>query len=134
MQALAGVSQTMKALQLLLTTLTFAALTACGNQTVPSAVSPMNLRARSAQPTQMAAQASQRVVFHVVPDSRLGIWHVKQQNNANPVSTFRTKEQAIEAGRAIAKSHALSQLVVHKANGQIETEYTYGQDPANSNG
>lgn len=124
----------MKALQILLTTVTFAALTACGNQAVPTnAMMPMAMRAQNSQSAQMSAP-SKRVVFHVVPDSRQGVWHVKAQTATAPISSFRTKEQAIDAGRTIAKSHPLSQLIVHKANGQIETEYTYGKDPANSVG
>lgn len=77
---------------------------------------------------------SARVVVRVVPDSAAGVWHVKVQGNAQPASSHRTKEQAIVAGRTLAKQAPLGQLVIYKANGQIETEYTYGNDPANSHG
>lgn len=115
-----------KSLTLLFTSaLMISSLTACqaGSTRMPLAVSPL-----------MQAQASTRVVYHVVPEGRANVWHVKLQRNPQPVSTHRTKEEAIVAGRAIAKSNPLGQLIVHKANGQIETEYTYGNDPAHSAG
>ncbi|MGV3524396.1 MAG: DUF2188 domain-containing protein [Candidatus Sericytochromatia bacterium] len=74
---------------------------------------------------------SARVVYHVLPNGGNG-WQVKEQRASAPVSTHRTKEEAVAAGRAAAQRHALSQLVIHKANGQIETEYTYGKDPASA--
>jgi hypothetical protein len=84
--------------------------------------------------TQVQAQASARQVYHVVPDSKAGLWHVKLQRNPEPVASFRTKEQAVSAGRAIARAAGLGQLIIHKQNGQIETEHTYGNDPASSAG
>lgn len=84
--------------------------------------------------TQLRAQASTRVIYHVVPDSKAGVWHIKLQRNPVPVATFETKAEAVAAGRVLGRSHELGQLIVHKANGQIETEYTYGKDPVDSVG
>ncbi len=84
--------------------------------------------------TQLRAQAAARQIYHVTFDSKMAQWHVKHQRNPQPVASFRTKEQAVSAGREIARAAGLAQLIVHKQNGQIETEYTYGNDPANSLG
>lgn len=66
-----------------------------------------------------------RKVYRVVPAS--GDWQVKHQGAV--LSTHRTKDVAVEAGRRVAKANQPSQLVVHKSDGTIETEYTYGDDP-----
>ena len=34
-----------------------------------------------------------------------------------------------DAGAEVAKANALSQLVIHRADGTIEDERTYGEDP-----
>jgi hypothetical protein len=45
-----------------------------------------------------------------------------------------TKEKAIDYGRDLAKQGELGQLVVHKADGTIEQEFTYGEDPRSTAG
>jgi Uncharacterized protein conserved in bacteria (DUF2188) len=45
------------------------------------------------------------------------------------LSTHVTKDAAVEAGQKVAKANQPSQLVVHKMDGTIEYEYTYGDDP-----
>ena len=66
-----------------------------------------------------------RKVFHVVPNGTN--WQVKY--NGEVKSSHVTKLAAIESGRKWAFANQPSQLVIHLANGQIETEYTYGNDP-----
>lgn len=66
-----------------------------------------------------------RKVFHVVPNGTN--WQVK--HNGGVLTSHYTKEAAVEKGRAYAKANEPSQLVVHKADGTIEYEYTYGDDP-----
>jgi hypothetical protein len=66
-----------------------------------------------------------RKVYHVVPAS--GAWQVKHQGAI--LSNHATKDAAVEAGRKVAKANQPSQLVIHKTDGTIETEYTYGEDP-----
>ncbi len=66
-----------------------------------------------------------RAVYRVVPNGTQ--WQVKKDGVV--LSTHNTKAAAIEAGRTFAKSNQPSQLVVHRADGTIETEYTYGDDP-----
>lgn len=115
----------MKALTLIFSTLMIASVSACS---APRSVMPVMPNAM------LQAQASTRVIYHVVPDSKAGVWHVKQQGNAVPVATFKTKAETVAAGREIARAHTKSQLIVHLANGRIETEYTYGEDPRSSKG
>lgn len=66
-----------------------------------------------------------RKVFHVVPNGSM--WSVKY--NGAIQSSHYTKAAAIESGRRLAIANQPSQLVVHKSDGTIETEYTYGDDP-----
>ncbi|SCL35452.1 hypothetical protein GA0070616_5231 [Micromonospora nigra] len=63
--------------------------------------------------------------YHVVPNG--GGWKVEQGSNV--VGTYDTKQRAVDAGREAAHAHEPSQLVVHTADGRIETEYTYQNDP-----
>ncbi|MBL8121997.1 DUF2188 domain-containing protein [Candidatus Saccharibacteria bacterium] len=66
-----------------------------------------------------------RKVYHVVPNGTN--WQVK--HNGQVLSNHILKSAAIEAGRQVAIANQPSQLVIHKADGTIETEYTYGNDP-----
>lgn len=66
-----------------------------------------------------------RKVFHVVPYGTN--WQVK--HNGQVLSNHSLKSNAIDAGQRVAKANQPSQLVVHRANGTIEFEYTYGNDP-----
>lgn len=66
-----------------------------------------------------------RMVFHVVPNG--SNWQVKHAGKV--LTNHFLKSAAIEKGRDYALANKPSQLVIHLANGQIETEYTYGDDP-----
>ncbi len=66
-----------------------------------------------------------RKVFHVVPNGTS--WQVK--HNGKVLSNHTLKSNAIESGQSVAKANEPSQLVVHRADGTIEFEYTYGNDP-----
>lgn len=66
-----------------------------------------------------------RKVFHVVPYGTN--WQLK--HNGKVLSDHTLKSAAIEAGRRYAIANQPSQLVIHKADGTIETEHTYGSDP-----
>ncbi|MEV6691940.1 DUF2188 domain-containing protein [Micromonospora sp. NPDC051196] len=66
-----------------------------------------------------------RTEYHVVPDG--AGWKVEQGGTV--VGTYDTKQRAVEAGREAAHGSEPSQLVVHTADGRIETEFTYRDDP-----
>lgn len=66
-----------------------------------------------------------RTVFHVVPKGPG--WQVQRDGDA--VLSVDTKKQAIDEARALAKELQPSQVVVHTADGRIEDEMTYQDDP-----
>jgi hypothetical protein len=63
--------------------------------------------------------------YSVVPNGTQ--WQVK--HNGQVLSAHYTKQPAIDAGQKVAKDNQPSQLVVHRADGTIEFEWTYGGDP-----
>jgi hypothetical protein len=48
---------------------------------------------------------------------------------ASTVSAHLTKAAAVDAGVAVARRNAPSQLLIHRADGTIEDERTYENDP-----
>ncbi|MGI5213542.1 DUF2188 domain-containing protein [Plantactinospora sp. CA-290183] len=66
-----------------------------------------------------------RSQYHVVPAGDR--WKVEQGSTV--AGTYDTKGAAIEQGRKVAKDNQPSQLVVHTADGKVENEYTYQDDP-----
>ncbi|MEV5850710.1 DUF2188 domain-containing protein [Streptomyces sp. NPDC051985] len=66
-----------------------------------------------------------RTRYRVVPNG--GTWQLRRETQ--PLSNHSFKHQAVEAGQRIARANPPSQLIIHKADGTIETEYTYGDDP-----
>lgn len=69
-----------------------------------------------------------REVIHVTPDGRGG-WNAKKPGATRASKNFDRKQDAVDYGRAKAKQATLGQLVIHKKDGKIQTEYTYGNDP-----
>jgi hypothetical protein len=53
---------------------------------------------------------------HVVPHD--GGWAIKTEGSRSYISVFETKQDAIDAGRSIARSEG-GELIVHGRNGQI---------------
>ena len=72
---------------------------------------------------------SKRKTYHVTYNKKGKVWNVQPENRKTPVSTHRTKDPAIQAGKKLAKKEKLGQIVIHKQNGTIQTEHTYGKDP-----
>jgi hypothetical protein len=66
-----------------------------------------------------------RKVYRVVPGG--GMWNLK--HDGTTLKSFYTKAAAVDEGRRAAKANQPSQLVVHRADGTIEEEFTYGDDP-----
>ena len=64
----------------------------------------------------------------VSPDGDGG-WNVKTQGASRAAGNFDDKTDAVDRAKAIAKNSPLGQVMIQKRNGEIETEYTYGQDP-----
>jgi len=71
---------------------------------------------------------SDRKIHHVMPGSG-GRWQVKGGGAQRATSLHETKAEALTRARELAKSLPLAQVIVHKQDGTIQTEYTYGEDP-----
>jgi hypothetical protein len=56
-------------------------------------------------------------------------WSVKKRGNARASGVRDNKKDAIARGRELADARKPSQLIIHTADGKIEREYTYGNDP-----
>jgi len=76
--------------------------------------------------------ADNRTVFHVVPDASGEKWVISEEGSAGFRREFRTKEEAVSAARERARGHQPSQMKVHKRDGNMEYESTYGEDPSRS--
>jgi hypothetical protein len=75
--------------------------------------------------------ASDRTVYHVVPNASGEEWLVTQENGSFR-EQHRTKEEAVEAAKARARGQEPSQVKVHTSDGNMEYESTYGSDPSRS--
>ena len=77
---------------------------------------------------------AKRTVFHSVPDG--DAWKVT--SGGKTVSRHRTQENsenaATAAGRKAEASGGLGQAVLHKTDGTIREERTYGKDPRSTPG
>lgn len=67
--------------------------------------------------------APERAVYRVVTHE--DGWKVEAEGSDEPASVHSTKGEAVDAGRDLAQSKAPSQLVIHKKDGKLQTEYTY---------
>ena len=71
---------------------------------------------------------SNRYVLSVVPQNPPG-WAVKEKGAGSALFTSANKQNSVDWAVNRAKANQPSQVVIHKADGTIETEYTYGNDP-----
>ena len=74
---------------------------------------------------------SNRTVYHVVPNANAEQWLVTQENGSFR-QEFKTKEEAVNFAKERARKQEPSQVKVHKGDGNMEYESTYGEDPARS--
>ena len=75
---------------------------------------------------------SDRKTYHIT--SKDDHWQVKARGAQRATRLFDTKEKAVEFGREIAKNSELGQIVIHRKDGVIQTEHTYGHDPRKTKG
>uniref|UniRef100_A0A7C4CBI3 DUF2188 domain-containing protein n=1 Tax=candidate division WOR-3 bacterium TaxID=2052148 RepID=A0A7C4CBI3_UNCW3 len=69
----------------------------------------------------------ERKVVHVVPHGDQ--WAVRSEGSERAASVHSTQAEAIGAARTIAVNAGLGQVVVHRPDGRIREEHTYGRDP-----
>ena len=77
----------------------------------------------------------ERKSYHVVP--YVNGWEIRlggagQEHGA--LGVWDHKAMALERARELAKEAGLGQVVIHGEDGQIQDEWTYGDDPASSPG
>jgi len=73
-----------------------------------------------------SAPEEEETVYHLVPHDEG--WAIRKENAKRNLSLHDTKREALDAGRDVAQAHEPSRLVVHKADGTIQTSYSYGED------
>jgi hypothetical protein len=81
----------------------------------------------------VASKKNGRVVYHVVPDASGDKWLVSQEN-ASYRTEHETKDEAVKEAKRLAQEAELGQVKVHKKDGNMEYESTYGEDPRRSPG
>jgi hypothetical protein len=72
----------------------------------------------------------ERFVYHVTPYASGESWIVTLENG-NLRREFDTKEAAEKFAKYRARLNQLSQVKVHKRDGNMDYESTYGEDPGN---
>lgn len=97
---------------------------------VAKKAAPKKVVAKKAAPKKAAVA---RKTYHVLPNEKGG-WAVKLAGAKSPSGKFDKKTDAIARGKELAKKPKLGQLIVHKQDGKIQTEFTYGDDPKRSKG
>lgn len=65
---------------------------------------------------------------------RDGDWKGSLRGAGRPSVSAPTKAEAVERTVQIARNAGLSQVVIHKQRGGIQSERTYGRDPERSPG
>ena len=80
----------------------------------------------------MARQSknNRRVVYHVTPEASAERWVVSREDIGFR-REFDTKEEAETFAKEKAQFEELTQVKVHKKDGNMDCESTYGEDPRN---
>lgn len=81
------------------------------------------------KPAKRGIERKSRTAYHVTYNRDSAQWRVLEQGKSKPLSVHDTKKEAVEWGREIAKSSQPSQIKIHKRDGKIQEERTYGEDP-----
>ncbi len=68
-----------------------------------------------------------RTKIHVVNQD--DVWKVKKEGAERASRIHDTKKEAEQAAREQAKKDKPSQVIIHKEDGTIQEEHTYGNDP-----
>lgn len=70
-----------------------------------------------------------RKVYHVTKQNG-GPWKGTAEGASRASVTAETKAEAVARTAGLARSAPLGQVVIHKENGVIQSERTYGKDPS----
>jgi len=72
---------------------------------------------------------AKRRSFHFTHDKKKGDWKLFEQWTNRTIRRFKTKEQGVKISVDIVRKKGNSQLKIHKVDGKIQEERTYGNDP-----
>ncbi len=73
-----------------------------------------------------------RKVYSVTPAG--AAWRVKREGARRAAGIHRQKSDALARAKALAQRSGLGQVRVHRRNGEIQAEFTYGKDPRRTAG
>ena len=73
---------------------------------------------------------AERKVYHVAPSQGREGWDIKEEGREKPESHHMRKREAVTFARKMAKAAPLAQVIIHKADGSVEEERSYGKDPS----
>ena len=76
----------------------------------------------------MASRNIERAVYLVTPDASAERWIVLLENS-NFRQEFETKRAAEKFAKEAAQNNGLARLKVHRKDGNMDYESTYGEDP-----
>ncbi len=77
-------------------------------------------RARTVLARQIDAEPA---VYHLVPKDE--DWAVRREGHDADISVHPNKKSALAAARGIAQAHEPSRLVIHRADGTIQSSHSY---------
>lgn len=69
-----------------------------------------------------------RTIYHVAPDANGGNRWIVAMEDSDFRQEHRTKESAVKAAEELAREQEPSHVKVHKSNGNMEYEMSYGDD------
>jgi hypothetical protein len=78
--------------------------------------------------------ATTRRVYHVVHQERTQRWGIEREGSERATATAETKDEAVRIASRMAEEADPGQVIVHRADGSIEEEFTYGEDPRETPG
>jgi hypothetical protein len=70
---------------------------------------------------------TKRKTYHVVPAG--DDWKVEAAQAKRAAGVFENKDEAVKRAIELAKAQELGQVIIHKRDGTIQEERTYGADP-----
>jgi len=70
---------------------------------------------------------SEKVTYHVLPVG--AVWKVGLPGNSQPSSFHVTREDAVDHAQQLARRHAEGHVVIHNADGTVESERTFSDRP-----
>ena len=72
---------------------------------------------------------AKRRSFHLTHDKEKGDWKLFEQGSKRTIRRFSTKDEGVKISSEIVRKSGNSQLKIHKVDGKIQEERTYGNDP-----